>query len=88
MKQYCNKLLTSESDLQFSYNVNTGNSTYVYCTYLDATQAFNHVFLCIKRGLPIYIVFPYINYYAKYGRHTVRVCWHGMMSKYLKVVWG
>ena len=73
-------LVLKETLLYYEHN---GSS--VYCTFLDATKAFDRVHYCklfsllIKRGLPPYIVRLLINMYTG---HTVRVCWHGQMSNY------
>jgi hypothetical protein len=100
LQRCSNKFLTSELQFGFKVNSSTNmcslilketllyyvnNESSVYCTFLDATKAFDRVHYCklfsllVKRGLPPYIVRLLINMYTG---HTVRVCWHGMMSDY------
>lgn len=100
LQRCCSKFLTSELQFGFKAKCSTNmcslvlketllyysnNESSVYCTFLDATKAFDRVHYCklfsllIKRGLPPYIVRLLINMYTG---HNVRVCWHGVMSNY------
>ena len=60
----------------------------VYCTFLDASKAFDRVHYCklfrllIKRGLPACIVRILINMYTG---NQVRVLWAGLASDYFAV---
>jgi len=61
------------------------NNTFVYCSFLDASKAFNRVLYCklfrllVKRGLPPCIARILINLYTV---NQVRVHWAGLASDY------
>ena len=63
----------------------------VFCTFLDASKAFDRVNFCklfrllIKRGLPACIVRTLINMYTG---HLIRVSWAGVMSNYFTALNG
>ena len=69
---------------------NSNNST-TFCTFLDATKAFDRVRYCklfrllIDRGLPSCIIRVLI---CLYTGHMVRVAWNGVQSKYFLAVNG
>ena len=63
----------------------TNNKSPVFCTFLDATKAFDRVNFCklfrllVKRGLPACIVRTLINMYTG---NIVRISWAGIASDY------
>jgi Reverse transcriptase (RNA-dependent DNA polymerase) len=67
------------------------NQNPVFCTFLDATKAFDRLHYCklfkllIKRELPAYIVRVLVNLYTQ---NSVRVTWDGAISKYFSAVNG
>ena len=68
------------------------NQNPVFCTFLDATKAFDRLHYCklfkllIKRELPAYIVRVLVNLYTQ---NSVRVTWGGaIMSEYFSAVNG
>jgi len=72
-----------------SYYVN--NSSSVFCTFLDASKAFDRVNYCklfrllIKRGLPACIIRALI---MMYTFQQVRISWSGIVSNYFNVLNG
>ena len=64
-----------------SYYVNNNSS--VFCTFLDASKAFDRVHYCklfyllLKRGIPACIIRVLINLYTG---HSIRVLWAGLLS--------
>lgn len=69
-----------------SYYVNNGSS--VFCTFLDATKAFDRVEYCklfrllVERKLPFHIIRVLLSFYL---RNRVRVSWCGVVSDYFSV---
>ena len=106
LQQYNDKLMSSELQFGFkpksSTNMcsmvlketiayyNSHNSS-VFCSFLDATKAFDRLHYCklfrllIKRKLPAHIIRLLINIYTN---NFVRVAWHGVMSVYFLAVNG
>jgi hypothetical protein len=106
LQQYNNKLMSSELQFGFkpksSTNMcsmvlketiayyNSHNSS-VFCSFLDATKAFDRLHYCklfrllIKRELPAHIIRLLINMYTN---NFVRVAWRGVMSVYFLAVNG
>jgi hypothetical protein len=72
-----------------SYYVNNHSSA--YCTFLDASKAFDRVNYCklfnllLKRGLPACIIRLLINMYTG---NMIRVSWAGLMSSYFTALNG
>jgi len=67
------------------------NNSSVYCSFLDASKAFDRVHYCklfpllVKRGLPPCIVRIFINLYTV---NQVRVLWAGLASDYFAALNG
>ena len=70
------------------YNV---HQSPVFCTFLDASKAFDRLHYCkmfkllVKRGLPAHVVRLLINLYTN---NFVRVSWSGITSAYFTAVNG
>ena len=70
----------------FSYYVN--NNTAIFCTFLDASKAFDRVNyvklfkLLVQRGLPACIIRVLINMYLG---QSIRVSWAGVVSSFFDV---
>jgi hypothetical protein len=98
--KYYDKLCTSDLQFGFKANCSTNmctmilketisyyvnNKSPVFCTFLDATKAFDRVNFCklfrllVKRGLPSTIVRTLINMYTS---NIIRVSWAGITSDY------
>ena len=69
----------------------TKNNSFVFCTFLDATKAFDRVNYCklfrllIQRDLPACIIRILIKLYTE---HSVRVLWAGVASDYFSAING
>ena len=69
----------------------SSNNSSVFCTFLDATKAFDRVNYCkllkllIKRHLPAHVIRLLINMYSN---NYVRIAWGGVMSDYFLAVNG
>jgi len=69
----------------------THHNSFVYCTFLDATKAFDRVNYCklfrilIDRGLPVYIVRMLIQMYIT---QVARVSWAGILSNQFPILNG
>ena len=67
------------------------NNSNVFCTFLDASKAFDRVHYCklfrlvLQRGLPACIVRVLINLYVG---HVIRVSWAGLLSSPFNAVNG
>jgi len=106
LHKYHDKLNTSDLQFGFKQQSSTNmctmvlketisyyssNHSSVYCTFLDASKAFDRVNFCklfrllIKRGLPACIVRTLINMYTG---HLIRVSWAGVMSNYFTALNG
>jgi len=72
-----------------AYYVNNGSS--VYCTFLDASKAFDHIAYCqmfrllIKRQLPAVVIRVL---YSMYVNQTTRLMWNGVYSSGFRVMNG
>jgi len=72
-----------------AYYLNKGSP--VFCTFLDASKAFDRVNYCklfrllIKRDLPACIIRVLINMYTG---HLIRISWAGVMSDYFNALNG
>ena len=70
------------------YSSNNGS---VFCSFLDATKAFDRVHYCklfkllIKRQLPAHVIGLLINMYSN---NLVRIAWGGVLSDYFSAVNG
>ena len=104
--RYCDKLMSSELQFGFKAKHSTNmcsmvlkeavsyyrqHQTPVFCTFLDASKAFDRLHYCklfkllIKRELPGSILRVLINTYTN---SVVRVAWGGVTSDYFSVVNG
>jgi Reverse transcriptase (RNA-dependent DNA polymerase) len=98
LQRYSHKLLTSELQFGFKAKCSTNictlllketvnyyvsNQSTVFCTFLDATKAFDRIRYCklfkllMKRDLPACIIRTLYNLYT---RSVVRVLWSGVVS--------
>jgi len=105
-QKYHDKLDTSDLQFGFKQQSSTNMCTMVlketisyysshhssvFCTFLDASKAFDRVNFCklfrllIKRGLPACIVRTLVNMYTG---HLIRVSWAGVMSNYFTALNG
>ena len=106
LSRYADKLITSQHQFGFkkshstivctmvvkeTINYYTVNKGHVFCTFLDATKAFDRVKYCklfkclIDRKLPC-VVLRLL--YKLYPNHFTRVIWNGVQSSWFKVVNG
>ena len=106
LERYSNQLSSSDLQFGFKSNSSTNmcsmvlketinyynhSQTPVFCTFLDATKAFDRVHYCklirllVKRKLPGIIVRALVGLYTN---NLVRVSWCGFLSDYFSVVNG
>jgi Reverse transcriptase (RNA-dependent DNA polymerase) len=106
LNRYSVKLMTSELQFGFKAKSSTNmctmvlkeaiayyskNQSSVFCTFLDASKAFDRVRYCklfdllIKRNLPACIIRVLVNFYTS---NYVRVSWCGVMSDYFHALNG
>jgi hypothetical protein len=104
--RYCDRLMTSELQFGFKAKHSTNlcsmvlketisyykqHQSPVFCTFLDATKAFDRLHYCklfkllLKRQLPVHILRVLINLYTN---SSVRVAWGGITSDYFSVANG
>jgi len=104
--KYYDKLCTSDLQFGFKANCSTNmctmilketisyyvhNKSPVFCTFLDATKAFDRVNFCklfrllVERGLPACIVRTLINMYTG---NNIRISWAGITSDYFSALNG
>jgi len=106
MYKYADKLHTSELQFGFKNNSSTHvctmvlketlsyyttHNSHVFCTFLDASKAFDRVNYCklfnilVDRGLPPYIMRVIIKLYTS---QQARVSWSGCLSGYFAILNG
>jgi hypothetical protein len=106
LSKYRDKLCTSDLQFGFKQKSSTSmcsmvlketisyyvsNHSNVFCTFLDASKAFDRVNyiklfnLLIKRGLPACIIRALINMYTG---HLIRISWAGVVSDYFAALNG
>ena len=72
-----------------SYYVNNNSRPMVFCTFLDATKAFDRIRYCklfrllSDRGIPPCIIRILLGFYT---HNLVRVVWNGILSDYFLAV--
>ena len=100
LQQYSDKLMSSELQFGFKAQSSTNmcsmvlketiayynsHNSPIFCSFLDATKAFDRLHYCklfkllIKRKLPAHIIRLLINIYTN---NFVQVAWRGVMSNY------
>src|SRR5664279_2354365 len=100
LHRYGDKLMTTELQFGFKAKSSTNmctvvlkeaityytkNQSSIFCTFLDASKAFDRVPYCklfdllVKRNVPAFIIRVLINFYTN---NYVRVSWCGVMSDY------
>ena len=106
LNRYCDKLVSSELQFGFKANHSTNlcsmvlkesisyynqHQTPVFCTFLDATKAFDRLHYCklfkllLKRQIPAHILRVLINLYTN---SCAQVAWGGITSDYFSVANG
>ena len=69
----------------------SSNNSSVFCSFLDATKAFDRFHYCklfkllIKRQLPAHVIRLLINMYSN---NLVRIAWGGVLSDYFSAING